>query len=592
MPPELPILPARLRRALLALSALVVSAIGWGPMLVAWKNTQHGDGPYFHRLLEAARVSVADFHELPLWNPYECGGAPLWDNPQSLQASPLTWIALLIGTTWTMKLWYVLHSAAGFICMWLFVRKELSLTRTTSFITAVAWTFCGFFMHHLSGGHAAFVPFLYFPGALYLWRAAEKDVKAAVWLGLMVAVMIFDGGALPLSYLAALLGLESITRLWPARRVLHMVRAGAITGVVALSVGAVRFFPVFDQMRSHKRPLGIDHDMMPWEWFPIALLDRAWGHSQRFSTNTYVWGEYASYVGPILLAFAIAGVVLGTRKTAWMVALLVVFVFLTRGWSGEYSLWAILHKHIYPFKEMRVPSRFILLVTMFVVILAGVGVDGVVQHLRQWKRLPEGVAQAAVMLVPILAAVGAGDVVGRGLELVTLQAATDPPPAKVTPGRLFLGGHGMAGYIDHPAQHRGRLECYEPWSFYEGAPLWTGDVPQVRAAPGSKAVVTNVRRTQNTFTFDVDAPEPTRLQVNSAYDQNWRTTVGTTAEENRELVVDVPAGQHHVRMRYRPKTFIAGAVVTLLGIAAVIAFFVRARRKEAERETANPTVAG
>ena len=162
----------RLERALgLGVLALGVAAYLWWPMLAQPTGTQNGDGIYFHKLLEAFRVSIAHHHELPLWDPYECGGRPLWDNPQSPIGSPLTWLSLVIGTTWMMKLWYVAHTAAGFVSMWLFAREELELTRVAAFASSAAWACAGFHTHHLSGGHMAFVSFELMPLAVLLGEA-------------------------------------------------------------------------------------------------------------------------------------------------------------------------------------------------------------------------------------------------------------------------------------------------------------------------------------------------------------------------------------------------------------------------------------
>src|SRR5262249_30181665 len=142
---------APLARAVgLALLSLGVAVYLWWPMIAAWHATQFGDGQYFHKLVEAFRVSIVHHHELPMWDPYECGGRPLWDNPQGLAGAPLIWLAVFIGTTATMKLWYVAHTAIGFVSMWLLCREELKVSRPAAFAAAVAWACCGFNMHHLS----------------------------------------------------------------------------------------------------------------------------------------------------------------------------------------------------------------------------------------------------------------------------------------------------------------------------------------------------------------------------------------------------------------------------------------------------------
>src|SRR5688572_7952126 len=109
--------PAWVRLSLLALLGLLLSVVLWWPALSTYPLTQNEDGPFFHRLIEAGKVSVLRYHELPLWNAYECGGVPLWDNPQSPIGAPLMALTVGLSTTLTVRIWYVVHSAAGFVCM-------------------------------------------------------------------------------------------------------------------------------------------------------------------------------------------------------------------------------------------------------------------------------------------------------------------------------------------------------------------------------------------------------------------------------------------------------------------------------------------
>jgi hypothetical protein len=564
----------------LGLLGMIVATYVWWPMLWAWTSTQFGDGQYFHKLVEAGRVSVAHHHELPLWDPYECGGRPLWDNPQSLVAAPLVWLALLFGTTFTMKLWYVAHTAAGFVAMWLFCREDLRVSRLASFAASVAWAAAGFHMHHLSGGHAAFVGFEYMPAALWLWRLAEKSERAAIALGLLVALVAFEGGALPLLYVAVLLGGETLTRLGSVKRILAIVKNGSIVLCVGVGVGAVRLFPVIDQLRSHKRPLPVDTDVMGLEALFDAFTNRRLGHMQHVPNLVYVWGEYGAYIGLFLLLLGVLGLFVAGRERAWMAALLALSIALMVGDHGPHSPWSILNRHVYPLKEMRVPSRFCAEASLFLLAYAAIAVDRLEALVLRIPKLPSPVAAAAQLVPAMIAIAAAGDVAGRGMQLVAEYAAVDAPQGKdVVPSqRLYLGGPGLAPHIDQPQQNRGRIQCYDPWAFYEGAPLWEGDVPQARSAD-EKSRVVRARRTQNTFTFDVEADAPARVLLNTSFDYNWRASVGAPVEHQKLLAVDVPAGNNHVVMRYRPRFLTFGAVVSIVSALAVY-YALRRRRND------------
>ena len=287
--------------------------------------------------------------------------------------------------------------------------------------------------------------------------------------------------------------------------------------------------------------------------------------------KVYVWGEYGAYIGIVLLALAIVGIIIAGREKIWLAGVLAVGLALMVGYLGPLSPWGILNAHVYPLKEMRVPSRFVAQATLALVAYAGIAVDRLSVLVERIPKLSPAVVAAARLCISIVAIYAAGDVLGRGMERIYVDGATGPPQTpNVRPStRLHYGGANIAPTIDQPQQNRGRVQCYEPWAIYEGAALWDGDVPQVQSTAPSARVLHD-DRTQNSFRFAVEADAPTRLRLNSSFDYNWRTNVGTVAEDNKALAVDIPAGTYDVVVRYRPRLLAWGAVVSLVSIALVV----------------------
>jgi hypothetical protein len=558
---------------------ILLAVYAWWPALSAYPHTQVGDGPFFQNMVESARVSWFRWHELPLWNPYQCGGVPLWDNPQGIAASPLLWTFLSLGTsTRAIELWFVSHVVIAFVSMWLFLRHDLRLTAPSSLFGACVWAFCGYFDQHLSGGHLTWVTFAYLPLGLFLWRRAEKDARFAVGMGMLVAWEMHEGATYGLPHLAVVLGAETLTRAWPPRRMLHIARAGAIVAVVGLCLASSRLLPVIDQLRSHKRPLGDEFDSLQWSTLVDMFLART--HSRGVPGQQYVWPEFGAYVGPFVLGLAIIGVLSGGLPYTWLVALLVFSFALMMGHAGPYAPWHILKGHVYPFKQMRVPSRFNAEVTMFIAAFAAIAIDRTADRVRRLTRrvhLSDGVRTGLL----VLAFVGVGDIITVGIDW-TQTCFTNAPLGNVAPAaHLYVGAPGsLAQFIDQPQQGVARQECWEEWAFHRDAPLWTGDVPQARAHDPSQATVTNVRRTQNSFTFDVDAKAPARVDLDSAFDHGWRSSVGAVTAMNEDLLaVDVPVGSHHVVVKYWPHGLTLGLWLSGLAAAGIVAFFVWDRRR-------------
>lgn len=554
--------------------ALLLSVFAWWPALSALPKTQGGDGQYFHKMLEVARVTVTRYHEFPLWNPFECGGVPLWDNPQSVVGAPLAWLSLWLGTTKAMAWWYVAHSAFGFLSMWIFARHDVKLSRLATLVASVAWAFSGFHQQHYVGGHFAFVPFLYFPLALFAWRRAQDDLRFGIVTGAIVAWMMHEGGVYPIAHLAALLGVETILRLrrstaWP------IVRAGLVVVVVAVGLGATRFLPVFEQLRAHKRDLGAETDSLEWATLRDMFLARH--HEFGVAGQSYVWPEYGTYFGPMLLSLSLVGLLLGGLEL-WPLTILLVFSFaLMLGHAGKLAPWTVLKGHVFPFKEMRVPSRFRCEVSLFLAVFAGVAIDRIEQRLRGHARWD--VVELARSLSLAVGLMGVGDVLSVHVEVATGAFVSAPEDVNVPVEPRLHYAPSAGALIDGPRRNVGRLECWDEWAFNTGAPLWSGDVPQVRSV-GPEATIGPSKRTPNTFEFDVDAKVPARILLNSGYDRGFRTNVGATAELAKQLVVDVPAGHHLVRVRYRPRTLRPALVLTALTTFAIAGYLVwDARRR-------------
>jgi hypothetical protein len=579
--PEIPPGLARvrgLRIVALVAFALLLGILEWWPALAAYPNTQWGDGQQYHKTLEAARVAITRYHELPLWNPYECGGLPLWDNPQSFVLTPLAWLTFLIGTTRTMEIWFLVHVTLGFLCMWVLARYDLRLSRVATLVASATWAYSGFHQHHYAGGHATFTPFEYFPLAIFLWRRAERDVRYAVGLGVLVADMMIEGAVYPIPHLVAILGVESLLRAWPLARIPKLLKAGAIAGVVAFTLAACRFLPVIDQLRHHNRDLAPENDFIRWQTLVDMFLAR--NHPFRFSTQTYHWNEYATYLGPILLLFGVLGVLASGKELRWLVVLLVWSFVLMLGHWGPYSPWHILKSYVFPFKEMRVPSRFRAETSMFLAAFAGVALDRFPRLLRKGSLRGSGHLRAAMVA---LALIGVGDILSVGASFIDEYGFHEAPEAHPSPSaRLYYGGRGLAGFIDEPQQNRGRLQCWDEWAFGPGGFAWEGDVPQAKAMTEA-AKVLSVRRTQNTFTLEVDANEPARILLNSTYDRGFRTDVGEIVEVKMQLALDVPPGRHTIHVRYWPHGLTAGFILSALSMIGTAAFFVLDHRRRTGR---------
>ncbi len=553
---------------------LLLSVYAWWPMFSAYPRTQNGDGAFAQNVFEVAWASWHRYRELPLWNPYQCAGVPFWDNPQGLAASAILWLLTPFGATRGIELWIVIHVVFAFVSMWIFARHDLRVSAAAALFAACTWAFSGYYNQHLSGGHIGWSNFGYFPLALFFWRRAERDARCAVAMGMLFTWEMTEGGADALPHLGLLLLAETLTRAWPPRRVLEIARAGVIVLVVFFTLSACRTLPVIDQLRTHTRVLGVENDALRWTTVKDMFLARE--HMRSVVGQVYAWSEYDAYVGPFVLTLAVIGCLAGGLEGVWLAALLVYAFALMLGHAGPLAPWSILREHVYPFKQMRVPSRFNGEVTLLVAALAAIGVDRGAELAGRIFRSVR-VRDATRGLALCLAFIGVGDMIAVGIEWTAtcfMNPASDGDQIVESP-RLYVTTVGLDQFIDQPRQGLARAECWEEWAFHEYAPLWLGDVPQARPMDPEVATVDRVVRTQNTFSFDVNASRPTRILLNSGYDEGWRANLGIPVESAGGLLaVDVPSGWHYVKVKYWPRLLTLGFWLSGLSALGIAIFFV------------------
>jgi len=579
---------------LVFLCGVIVSLLVWWPMLASYPKTPELDGRLFFFQLEIGRAPLFRYHELSLWNPFDCRGVPFWDYPENVTGSPLFFLTLPFKAIVQYYAFIIVHCALGFTGTWLLARDDVKLDRPAAFVAAAAFALSASLTFQVAGGHIPFVGFWDFPLLLFLWRAGERDIRAAVGLGILYSWMIYHGATYPTPFCTAGLIAEGLLRIRSPRRFLAIARAGVLTAVTAITLSAARLLPLIDQFRSHVRPNPYpDVDAVSlktvWAMFTLRTLD--W--SSHINGQEYVWNEYTAYVGLAGVALVALGAVLALSRAPWLVALALALFVLMLGHFAEYAPWSVLNHHVFPYTSMRVPSRFRLMLALPMALFIGIAVEEGTKLVRRLTGSGK-IADGARTFLLGLALISVGDAVGFGISKIQMHFNGAPLSAIPSSPNFHYGGAGLASdFIDLPRQNRGWLGCrgYE-WVFHSNAPVWQGDVPQAKAADAG-AVVEHTSRTQNTFTLDVDVTneQGARVLLNSGYEVGWHSSVGTVVEDNDLLAVDLPRGKHQVRLDYRPAKLTLGLVMSGVAATGIVAFFIlharwRRRRRATVRRSA------
>ncbi|MBX3231102.1 MAG: hypothetical protein KIT84_37195 [Labilithrix sp.] len=573
-PSEQRLQPTWLRLVAVTLLGLFITLVVWWPMFKNYPKTPIEDGHAFLFMIEAAKSSVRLYREAPLWNPFDCHGQPLWDHPENITGSPIFLLTLPFSAGVTVIVWSVAHVVTGFVGMWLLCRDDFKLSRAATFVAATAWSF-GAVHNQYAGEHMAFFSFYHAPLILFAWRKAETSWDWAVGTGLLLALMVYDGATYPLPLTVVFLGVETLTRLTSVPRALRIAGAAGAVGLVAFTVAASRLLPLQQQFAAHDRVMEDDWDHLARAktWGDMYLL-RTPSWRARVEGQQYVFGEYQAYIGWIGLAVFAIGFACAAGEAWSLTVVMVALVVLMLGHFATWAPWTVLHAHVPPFKSMRVPARFRLLLALPIAAFMAYAVD---RFPRAISRLGKpSYARAARVALFGMGVFAAGDSAGLFTQILEFRFLDAAPVAVVPSPRFHYGGPDLSpDYANQPRQNHAWLGCRLTWAYNASAPVWSGDVPQARAKDGG-AVVEAVHRTHNTFTLDVEVSRPSRVLLNSGFDLGWRTDVGQVVSTNDNLLaLDLPPGHHHVKMKYWPRRFTAGIWLSVVGIALSLAFLLR-----------------
>ena len=497
------------------------------------------------------------FHQLPLWDPYKCGGMPMLGNPQSRLMTPMFLLTLLFGPMLGLHLEVILHLLLAWAGGYL-LGRELKLSPMASVGAATLFPASSWFFLRAAEGHLVILPFAYLPWlALFALHAIDRPMIYAIAAAAVLAIMFGEGGLYAITYSAVFLmvWLLVMASLMPSIRPLLVL---AVIGLFSSGFAAVKLLPSILFMGKYPRPIGQGWATDPWVMF--TALFSPYQDKYRPSPAGFGFHEYGAFVGVAFFLLAIMAFLAPWRKTLpWFIAGMVLYLF-SRGENPlfGFSLWNLVH-HLPIFSSERLPSRWHIPLVFTLSALVGFGIDG----------LRESLGRAGTTRAALLLAIGTIECFIHGPpNLRYIQQNPEETAPTVTAD--FHQDRGMVNsrmYMN-ALRNVGSLNCYELSMFDDLAIFATGDNEkgyrgEAYFATGPQSVQT-VEWTPEQLTYDIQAATPGLLIVNQNYDPAWKLTkgLGKVVGHDGLLGIEVPAGNQQLRIIYRSSAFYLGAAIT------------------------------
>ena len=256
--------------------------------------------------------------------------------------------------------------------------------------------------------------------------------------------------------------------------------------------------------------------------------------------------------------------------------------------AWPYGPWWLLH-HLPIFRDLRVPSRYQVMLAMGVPLLCAFALDDL--RARNWWKPALTIAVIAL---------GALD--GLAFDWVRYEKAFDGHWSVAPEGTPFYQVMGeWRSMMSNVFENHGAIGCDEEAPLQRALALDEGPKPQARVEPDAATGappgrIEAIRWTPNRVELDLDLSAPAVVSVNENWNEHWRVDRGEMVRVGPKLARDkdggrlgarVPAGRYTLAFVYRPRSFVVGMIVSALAIPLAIAVWIllrRRRRRDALRQ--------
>jgi hypothetical protein len=552
----------------------------------AYKLAEWMDDHQFYSWETSDRETLVRWGQLPMWNPYWCGGTAGAGAPEDPFLGPDFLFRIFYGVAHGRRIALGFLVVMGFEGMYRLSRK-LDSSAVGAIIAAVCFGTCEKFIGFIHDGWVNFLGFELIPWAvLCFFQGFDGKYKMAWRLlgGFFIAWILLSAGTYPTPFTLLVLGYLFIVFTFTGlmgRDKTHAARpivSITIMGVTSLGLALVKVVPMMLFLKQ-----------FPRVFTPVET-------NSALALVTPFWDRYALIC---ILAFVALG--FADRVAGIFFFGAVLFLAFACGDFGPYSPFHLLKK-LPIFGQLRIPDRYMVLVLFFMCVAAARGATRIEDAA---SRILTGIWDLIARRVPLMRgearSVAIATFVGVAAT-VAARLAWQPTEdvletVKIRPGGMYVleaprtydqpfkqsRGNRRDAHV-FTAANLGSLYCVSGNPVPESA-LLRGDLEQEEYPEDpAKATVKRLDWSPQAITLEVDAREATTVRINQNYDAHWRTDVGTVRDLDKLLVVDVPAGKNVVHVTYKDYTTYFCLAVSLATLIALLRRAFRGARAFVQEE--------
>ena len=138
-----------------------------------------GDYKYFVNHAISTYYSVVEFHQAPLWDPYNCGGVPALGNIQNHAFAPSGLLVVMFGPMVGLKLMFFMYQVIGMEGAYRYARKWGALSLAAA-VAAVLFAVNGRMVSSWTAGQPVLSLFMLAPLLLLCFEKSIDDLRWSV----------------------------------------------------------------------------------------------------------------------------------------------------------------------------------------------------------------------------------------------------------------------------------------------------------------------------------------------------------------------------------------------------------------------------
>lgn len=538
------------------------------------------------------RETIFKYHQIPLWNPYFCGGNSFIGDPLFPTLSLSLILPVLFPPITGMKINLVIFLVIGMYGMFL-LSKHYRLRGFSSLLPSFVFMLSSLFAAHIAEGHVYYLTMSWLPYTFLFFLKSSKKKIYLILSAFFVSLTFLSGGIFLTFMLFIFFFFYSLLIFFNKKQIKIFMHLAIIfflmIGFTAFKSIPTVFYLKNSQLMDRNRTNLLDKTDIN------KVYNQFLSHNQSIRAipnnenegRTWEWHEYSSYIGILPITLFLMGILLFYKKHWVLIISALVFLFVSFGAFYNINPWKLLS--ILPvFSSMRVPSRFLLIFLFPFSIIVGITFS-----YFEAKYLTKSLFKKTIALFIISFILIDLILVARPL----LDEALTDIPFKLEPSGefkqsvnffadyekdfnqsqlgLFLGNISKGNppkyyYSFHPntVMNRGTIDCDHNYTANANImPFYSENYFGEIYLLGSKQELP-FKFSPNKLSISLPKPTDDTLVVNQNFDNGWKAKSNNgnklVISHNNMIAVEINKDDKYIGLYYSPYSFVIGLVISLI----------------------------